>query len=86
MADNKNIGGAAVAGLIGAVIGAAAGAAAVTLSDEKNRKKVQKAADKLQKEGGEKLEELKRLAHKFLEDTEEEKAKTQKKLPKVAQS
>ncbi len=91
MSDNKksDLGKEAAAGLIGAVIGAAVGAAAVALSDEGNRKKVQKAAEKLEKEGGGKLQELKAMARKFLEESEEQveeaKEETQKKLPKAKQ-
>ena len=85
MAENKSgIGSSAAAGLIGAVIGAAAGAAAVVLSDDKNRLKVQKAADRLQKVGGKRLDELKKMAHKFLREAEEEKGETKKKLIKAA--
>lgn len=83
MAENKSsFGTGATVGLIGAVIGAAAGAAAVVLSDDKNRLKVQKAADRLQKEGGKRLDELKEMAQKFLQETEKGKAAVQKKLSK----
>lgn len=80
MANNQNVKTGAAAGLIGLVVGAAAGAAAIALSDEKNRKKVQAAAIKLQKEGGKTLEELKAMAHKFLEETEQEMEDTKKEL------
>lgn len=92
MSDDKksNIGGEVAAGIIGAVIGAAVGAASIALSDKKNRVKVQKAADRLQKEGKSRIDELKAMAHKFLEETEQEmedtKKRTPKKLPKIAES
>ena len=81
---NKNVGGATAAGVIGAVIGAAAGAVAIALTDKKNREKVQKAANRLQKEGGKTLDDLKRMASKFLADTEKEleEIKSPKKLSK----
>ncbi len=86
MADDKkgNVGGEVAAGIIGAVIGAAVGAASIALADQKNRTKVQKAADRLQKEGKDKVEELKAMARKYLQEAEEEvdkeKSKTQKRL------
>lgn len=80
----------AAAGLIGMVIGAAAGAAAVALSDKKNRQKVQRATDRLQKEGKSKIEELKKMAQRYLNEAEHEVEKGQKqvekRLPKPAQS
>lgn len=45
-------------GVAGAVIGAAAAAAAIALSDEKNRKKVEKTLESLQKEGNKVLKEI----------------------------
>lgn len=88
MSDNKsNVGTAA---LIGTVIGAAAGAAVIALSDKKTRKKVETAATRLQIKGSKTLDDLKKMAQKFLEETEEEleieKVKTKKRLPKPAES
>lgn len=87
--DKKNIS-SGTAALIGTVIGAAAGAAVIALSDKKTRKKVEDAATRLQKQGSKTLEDLKKMAKEFLEETEEEvekeKVKTKKRLPKVAES
>ncbi len=49
-------------GIAGAVIGAAAAAAAIVLSDEKNRKKAEKALGEMQKEGTKVLEEITKIA------------------------
>ena len=89
MANDKNVKTGA-AGLIGMVVGAAAGAVAVALSDKKNRARIQRAADRLQKEGKSKIDELKKLAEKYLRETEDEvekeKNKAEKRLQKPAQS
>lgn len=63
MADNKNNAGAAIAGgVIGAIIGAAGGAVAVALSDEKNRKKVEKLIDEMKVKGEKALKDLQKTA------------------------
>lgn len=49
-------------GVAGAIIGAAAAAAAIALSDEKNRKKVEKVLEGLQKEGNKVLKEISKKA------------------------
>ncbi len=56
--DKKGNTGAIIAGVAGAVIGAAAGAAAVALSDEKNRKKVQKVAGNIKNRGGKLIQDI----------------------------
>ena len=49
---NKNSGMSPVAaGVVGAVVGAAVGAGAVVLSDEKNRKKIEKKFNEYKKDG-----------------------------------
>lgn len=50
------------AGVAGAVIGAAAAAAAIALSDEKNRKKVERVLENMQQEGNKVLKEVTKRA------------------------
>lgn len=52
-------------GVAGAIIGAAAAAAAIALSDEKNRKKVEKVLGSLQKQGDVVLKEISKKAMEF---------------------
>lgn len=61
MSDKKGLN-SLTSGVAGAVIGAAAAAAAVALSDEKNRKKVEKILSDMQKEGNKIFREVSRLA------------------------
>ena len=61
MSDKKGLN-SLTSGVAGAVIGAAAAAAAVALSDEKNRKKVEKILSDMQKEGNKIFKEVSRLA------------------------
>ena len=49
-------------GVAGAVIGAAAAAAAIALSDEKNRKKVEKILKDLQSQGDKVVKEISKKA------------------------
>lgn len=56
MADNKS--NPLASGVAGAIIGAAAAAAAIALSDEKNRKKVEKILSDLQKNGDKVIKEI----------------------------
>jgi len=58
MAEDKKGLNPLATGVAGAVIGAAAAAAAIALSDEKNRKKVEKTLESLQKEGNKVLKEI----------------------------
>lgn len=58
MTDDKKGINPLATGVAGAIIGAAAAAAAIALSDEKNRKKVEKVLEDLQKEGNKVLKEV----------------------------
>ena len=62
MADNKKGVNPLATGVAGAVIGAAAAAAAIALSDEKNRKKVEKVLGDLQKQGDRVIKEITKKA------------------------
>jgi|GEM_PF-3313967 hypothetical protein len=62
MADEKKGLNPLATGVAGAVIGAAAAAAAIALSDEKNRKKVEKTLESLQNEGNKVLKEITKRA------------------------
>lgn len=54
-------------GVAGAIIGAAAAAAAIALSDEKNRKKVERVLEGLQKDGNKVLKEISKRAMEIKE-------------------
>lgn len=69
-------------GLAGMIIGAAAGAAAVALSDDRNRKKLQKTATQLKTEGSKRLKEWKENAEDLKETTEGKLDEAKKKLGK----
>jgi gas vesicle protein len=75
MAVNKGGMSPAAAGVVGAVVGAAVGAGAVVLSDEKNRKKIEKKFNEYKKDGQKiisdvrgKVEEMSAQGEKKVED------------------
>lgn len=81
MADNKSANPLAT-GVAGAIIGAAAAAAAIALSDEKNRKKAEKALLDLQKQGDKVLKEITTRAIQLKEAGEKVVSKVSEKKPK----
>ncbi|MBI2597529.1 hypothetical protein HYW41_05230 [Candidatus Daviesbacteria bacterium] len=83
MADEKKGASPWATGVAGAVIGAAAAAAAIALSDEKTRKKAEKALGDMQKEGNKIFQEITKVAMDLRERGEralDEAKKSPKKL------
>lgn len=80
MSDKKGVNPAA-AGLIGAVVGAAAGAAAVVMSDEKTRRKVEKAIKVLKNEGIKKYQEFQGSVSRVQRKTKAELSEKEESLP-----
>ncbi len=70
----------ATAGIVGAVVGAAVGAAAVALSDDKNRKIVQKKFEEYKKDGEKAYTDFKKVAGNVRDRVEEMSAKAGKQV------